>query len=123
MRQPTLAETTGMRSLSIMGSLLTAVGVAISCLNFYLSVVRYPLHRWRGKPRSEFRWISGFPLLGSLGVVVGLVLMKLSSGLPPTLVVALALAIAVLDTGGLHWFVGSQVWRHFERRRRALPGK
>lgn len=108
-----------MRTVSIIDALLIAGGGAISCLNFYLSFIRYPLHRWRGKPRSEFRWISGFPLVGSLGLVIGLVLMRFSRGVLPTPLLAVALVIAVLDTGGIHWFVATQVWDRFGGDRNA----
>jgi hypothetical protein len=39
-----------------------ALGAFICLLNFYLSFVRYPLHRWRGLPKESYQWVSGFPL-------------------------------------------------------------
>ena len=77
----------------------------LSCLlNFYLSFLRYPLHRLCGRPRESYRWVSGFPIVGSL--LVGLSLLKLHA-LPGLL--APAVVLMVVDTGGLHWFAGSML--------------
>jgi len=107
-----------MSIVSVIAGALVAGGAAISCLNFYLSFVRYALHFWRGRSPSEFRRKSGFPLVGSLGVVIGLAVMRLWASLPAMPLPALALGIAALDTGGVHWFIMSQGWGWFERKRR-----
>jgi uncharacterized membrane-anchored protein len=78
---------------------LCSIGAFISGLNFYLSFIRYPLHRLRGRSRAEFHWVSGFPVIGSL--LLWICAVRLTAW--PILMWA-ALAISLLDTGGLHWF-------------------
>ena len=91
-----------MQPFFLAGYGLLALGGFVCALNFYLSFLRYPLYRLDGLP---FRWVSGLPLVGSLFVVLGLCWLPL-----PTWVFWLAVVLAGLDTGGLHWFVGSQLW-------------
>ena len=91
---------------------ILAVGGGVLCWhNFYLSFIRYPLHRLRHQPRETFRWSSGIPLIGSLCVGVGLALMKVGGALPTATPLTLALASAAVDTGGIHWFLGTMAWR------------
>ncbi|HEY7314040.1 MAG TPA: hypothetical protein VH643_32115 [Gemmataceae bacterium] len=86
----------------ILGYTLFTVGALVSALNFYLSVLRYPLFRVFG---WEYRWISGVPLIGSLLLAAASLLFW---GLP--LWFWVCLGMAVVDTGGPHWFVGSILW-------------
>jgi hypothetical protein len=88
---------------------LFALGSLVSGLNFYLSFLRYPLYKLLGR---RFRWVSGFPLVGSLSLVVSVVLLRES----PLLFWG-GIIIALLDTGGLHWFAGVMVWSYLFRRR------
>jgi hypothetical protein len=80
------------------------LGGFVCILNFHLSFLRFFLHRMRGRGRDEYRWVSGFPLVGSLLVAVSLV------GLweEPWLRIA-AFGLILIDTGGPHWFLLSQV--------------
>jgi len=87
------------------------LGALVCLTNFYLSFLRYPFHRLRGLPKESYRWISGIPLLGS--VFVGLALLDLHP-LPGMLPAAIALI--VIDTGGIHWFVGTMVYRSGGKR-------
>jgi hypothetical protein len=86
--------------------ILLIVGGGLLCfVNFYLSFLRYPLHRLRGLPRSSYRWVSGIPLLGSLLVAISLVhFHSMASIMLP------AIALIVIDTGGIHWFLGSMIY-------------
>src|SRR5580658_3637120 len=44
-------------------ALIAFVSGAILCVtNFYLSFLRYPLHRLRGLPRESYHWDSGIPV-------------------------------------------------------------
>ena len=81
-----------------------SVGAFICAMNFYLSFVRYRLYRLSGS-KGESRNISGVPFLGSFLVVVLLLPLEL-----PMWARIAALALAALDTGGLHWFIGIMVW-------------
>lgn len=87
---------------TILGYLALALGTFLSLLNFYLSFVRVPLLRALGRPS---RFVSGFPLVGSLLLVGSVVLLWRARCWVIT-----ALAIAALDTGGLHWFLGVLLW-------------
>jgi hypothetical protein len=79
-----------------------AVGVFFCCLNFYLSFLRYPVCKWLG---YEYKWVSGAPLIGSL-----LVVMVLPGMREVPFIFWLGVVAAILDTGGFHWFVASQLW-------------
>jgi hypothetical protein len=84
------------------------LGTALSLLNFYLSFVRVPLLRACG--RSP-RLVSGFPLCGSMLLVVSAVLLW-----PARQWALSALAVATLDTGGIHWFCGELLWQTLAAR-------
>jgi hypothetical protein len=93
---------------AILGYLTFALGAFLSLLNFYLSFVRVPLLRALARPS---RFVSGFPLVGSLFLVASAVLLWRARWLAFT-----ALAVAALDTGGLHWFLGVLFWRAISGR-------
>lgn len=88
----------------IAGSILFAFGSLISLCNFYLSFIRYLLHKLLS-PEKKYRWVSGFPIFGSLFLVVAAFLL---SGLP--VLMWCAIGIAIIDTGGIHWFIGVLLW-------------
>ena len=76
---------------------LTILGGGIALLNFYLSFVARPLHRLRFG--SDPAYVpSGFPLIGFVCLVVAAVLS------PSRALAVVAAALAILDTGGPHWF-------------------
>ena len=81
-------------------------GGFICTLNFYLSWIRYPLFRISGE-RTDYRHISGLPILGSVLVVGSLVIFQT----PHWAIIAGAI-LAALDSGGIHWFIGIMVWHH-----------
>ena len=81
------------------------VGGVLCLLNFYLSWVRYPLHRLRRRSKESYHSASGAPLVGSL--LVALSMLGLRS---VTAVVPVAIALIVIDTGGIHWLLGGQIY-------------
>jgi hypothetical protein len=89
---------------------LLVLGAVISGSNFYLSFVRYPLFRMGGGRDEAFRNVSGIPLFGSL-----LLWVAAAMAWQEPWVAFSSLAISLLDTGGLHWFVGMMLW-HYSRR-------
>jgi hypothetical protein len=99
------------------GLTLFGVGALVACLNFYTSFLRYPLHRWRGGTRADFRWVSGFPL-------VGIVCLLLAAGClrDHPILMGTALVLALLDTSGPHWLAASMICT-LVRRRRASRGE
>lgn len=82
---------------------LFGVGALVCLMNCYLSCLRHPLHRIRGGAPEAYRWVSGFPLVGSLLVVTAWLLWLRSEGSAALNVTAWLLAL--IDTGGIHWFV------------------
>jgi hypothetical protein len=92
---------------------LFALGAFVCCLNFYLSCLRCPLSRLTG---GEYKHVSGFPLVGSLSVVIAVVILR-----GPSLLFWGGATLALLDTGGLHWFVGVILWAYVLYRGRVGP--
>jgi hypothetical protein len=90
--------------IAFLGYCLFAFGGLVSCINFYLSFLRYPLHRLRGGKKENYRWISGIPLLGIL-CVAGLVLLPKSFWFS-----LLTFIFLLIDTAGIPWFVIA-VWK------------
>jgi len=82
-------------------------------MNFYLSFLRYPLHRLRGLPKDSYRWVSGFPLFGSLFVALSLIGLHEVSWMIPV-----AIVLILTDPGGIHWFVGSVIYQLVHEKRR-----
>lgn len=81
-------------------------------VNIYTSWCRYPVHKYiLNKPDDEFRFVSGIPLLGSAFVVIALLI---SSG--NSVLLWLGVALAALDTGGIHWFMGTMIYASFKGR-------
>jgi hypothetical protein len=70
------------------------------------------LHRLRGLPRESYQWVSGFPLLGSLLVALSMIGLHQIPGMIPV-----AIALILIDTGGIHWFVGSLIYRWLRKKR------
>jgi len=87
--------------------LLLVAGVLVTMLNFYLSFIRVPLQR-RVSPDQVTRWVSGIPFVGSGALWLSAIVLQTGDWRVPA-----ALAVSIFDTGGLHWFVGSQVWHRF----------
>jgi hypothetical protein len=81
---------------------LFGVGAFVSFLNFHLSFVRPLICRLRHR---DCRFISGFPLVGSLFLLVSFFCF------PPAYALRWAvLIIALFDTGGIHWFCGTMLY-------------
>ena len=86
-------------SAALAGYLLFAIAAFFTASNFYLALLRYPLHRWRTGSTDDLRFISGAPLLGDLTAVA-------LWFLPPAPVFsALALVLMLLNTSSMLWFV------------------
>jgi hypothetical protein len=92
-------------------ALLLGLGGFLCCANFYLSFLRYPCHRLRGGTKEDYKWVSGIPLFGSLFVAVAL--LKFWSVTP---ILIPSVLLIVIDTGGLHWFIGTVLFFRLSRR-------
>jgi hypothetical protein len=98
-----------MSAFVIAAFLLAGLGLWITGINFYLSFVRYGVHRLlhRDKP---YKWVSGFPIIGSLFLWLASVLLWWL-GLRYWAITALI--VSFLDTGGLIWFLSTMAWETF----------
>ncbi len=103
----------------IVGWILFAFGASVCLFNVYTSWIRYPLHRLRGRSAETFRWVSGIPVVGSITLVVAWAIWIRHSD--STLLDVAVWALAIADTGGLHWFAGVMLYQsvaaHRQRRR------
>ncbi len=84
---------------TILGYSLFTLGVVISIFNFYLQVLRYPIHCILHGKDAKYKWNSGFPLFGILSVV-GLIFLPKSLWLN-----IIAFLLLCGDIGGIQWFV------------------
>ncbi len=97
--------------------ILLVTGGLICLLNFYLSVLRYPIHRLRGGKKEEYKWASGIPMFGSLMVAISLIKFW-----QPTWLLITAIVLILIDTGGIHWFSGVMLWQRFSRNEKDVSG-
>jgi uncharacterized membrane protein len=89
------------------------IGGGFFCLlNFYLSFLRYPLHKLKGGSRDSYRWVSGIPLVGSLSVAVSLLVLH-----EVRWMLASGIVLIFMDTGGIHWFTGTMLARWVSGKR------
>ena len=72
----------------------------IAGLNFHLSFIRPLIYRLRHGSMEDYRHVSGFPMIGTLLVLIGGIVGfgALSSAL-------FGLAAMLVDTGGSLWFL------------------
>jgi hypothetical protein len=91
--------------------LLLVLGGCLCAVNFYLIVLRHPLHRLR-HPTEKYRFVSAIPLLGSAMVLAAFII----GALPKWAVVAAWILIAI-DTGGIHWVLVFLAWAALRERR------
>ena len=97
----------------IIAYILFGLGGFFCVLNFYLSFLRYPIHRLSGGDKKDIKWVSGAPLLGSLFVGISLLPHYETRWL-----LILGLALILIDTGGPHWFVATMVYYAVFRKKR-----
>lgn len=90
-----------------------SLGVFISLLNFYLSFIRYPLHIFRGGTKENFQWVSGFPFVGTLFIVLALLL----DGFERPLLIYVGTFALFIDTGGIVWMLGQLTYSWFAGRK------
>jgi hypothetical protein len=96
----------------VFASLLLLPGGLVCAINFYLSFCRYPLHRLRRGSRESYRYMSGFPLVGSF--LVALWIFKFYDR---GCILCVALLLIAIDTGGIHWFVGVRIYQNFRQKK------
>ncbi len=78
----------------------TFAAAVLGLFNFHLSFVRPLLFRWRYGSLAKYRHVSGFPVFGTLLVLVGGLL-----GFGAVITASVGLTAMLLDTGGPPWFL------------------
>lgn len=96
--------------MSTAAAILFSFGAFFAVLNFYLDILRYPIHRALGGDRDTFRFVSGIPILGALFLWISIPLLS-SPSLRWT-----AGILSLFDTQGIHWLLGTMVWMREPRR-------
>jgi hypothetical protein len=105
---------TGVALGKILVYALAALGALICCFNIYCVLIRFPLHNLMG---WEYKWVSGIALFGSGLLVLAI---SVSAFRDRPFLFWSAITLAILDTGGLHWFLGVMFWMWlFHRNDRA----
>lgn len=89
--------------MTVVGYILFGLGGGFTAINFYLSYLRFPLHRAFGGTRESYQWASGIPLLGSLLLWISIPF------LPSAPWMWAAAGLSLFDTGGIHWFAGTML--------------
>jgi hypothetical protein len=101
-----------LNAVRAVGYFLFCLGGFICIVNFYLSFLHYPLYRLKGGQKTDYKWISGFPVLGSVFVIFSIILLL------DFWVLMGGIVLITIDTGGFHWFLGSmfyhKVWKKSE---------
>ncbi len=88
--------------MEIIAYMLFGLGGFFCLLNFYLSFLRYPIYRLSGGGKQEYKWVSGAPALGSLFVGLSLISPYVTNWM-----LISGVALILIDTGGLHWFLAT----------------
>ena len=79
---------------------LLVPAAAFALLNFHLSVFRPLLYRlWHGS-LEEFRFVSGFPLIGTVLALIGGIV-----GFGALSAALIGIGAILVDTGGSFWFL------------------
>ncbi len=90
---------------SLLGVGLGAIGLLLAGFNLYLSVGRPLIYWWRHRSMEGYRFVSGFPGIGTLFVVASSIV-----GFSDWRAAALGIIALAVDTGGLPWFLVA-TWR------------
>ena len=80
--------------------ILGVLALLMACHNFWLSFIHPTIWQLRRRKPEDYPNTSGVPLLGTLLCLASAIL-----GFGYTLPTVMALAVLLLDTGGLPWFV------------------
>jgi hypothetical protein len=101
--------------MALIGFALFGLGAFLTIANFYFSLLRYPVHVWRGGTRENYRWESGIPVFGSLFLWVSAFCLTTQP-----IFMWLAIGLSLFDTAGLHWFLGVMLYQCFKEDRPRL---
>ena len=90
---------------TILGGVVFAFGAWIAAANFYLALLRYPLHRLRGGAPTSFGVVSAVPVVGQILLLFACQLLHAY----PSAVRA-GIILILLDLGGLHVALITLAW-------------
>lgn len=88
-----------------LGLALVLSALALGCFNFYLAFIRPRLHERKGGTLENYKFVSVIPAVGTLLQMAGLVI-----GFSHSAIGSLGLLAALIDAGGIPWFVAS-TWK------------
>lgn len=97
--------------MGIIAYMLFGLGGFFCLLNFYLSFLRYPIYGLSGGGKQEYKWVSGAPVLGSLFVGLSLIFHYATNWM-----LISGVALIIIDTGGLHWFLATMFYYEIFRK-------
>ncbi len=97
--------------MTILAVTALCIGGLVCLHNLYLSLLRYPIWRWKHGDDEGYGWVSGVPVLGSLIVALSLIRLHTHPWL-----LAVALVPIAADTAGIHWFLGTMFYYHVLKR-------
>ncbi len=97
--------------MKIIANIIFCLGGFICCLNFYLSFLHYPLYKIL-KKTEKYKWVSGLPLVGSLFVAISLFLLYQIKW-----ILILGIILISIDTGGIHWFLGTVLYHELLKKK------
>jgi hypothetical protein len=86
-----------MSGWATIGLVSFALGGMIAVFNVYASFLRYPIHRFFGKPPEAYRHESGVPIVGTLFLILAAFLCESWT------IRGWVIVLLVIDTGGLFW--------------------
>ncbi|MFC1542880.1 hypothetical protein ACFL4M_03220 [Pseudomonadota bacterium] len=92
--------------MEVLAYIIWVPGALFCGLNFYISFLRYPVHKLLGRSEDSFQWVSGVPLLGTLLVFVAFILLSENP-----LFFWSSILLVLIDTGGPLWFAGSVLYQ------------
>jgi len=90
------------------GYVLFGLAAIVAIVNFYLSFLRAPICRLLG---GDPRNVTGIPAIGTLFLIGALICVERTQ-----FAWAAAIVLAVLDTGGLPWFLLMVTWMALRQR-------
>jgi len=78
----------------------SGLALLLGSFNFFLFFIRPLVHRMRGGKVEDYQFVSGLPVIGNLFALLAVALELGNVG-----VAIVGIVTAIIDTGGLPWFL------------------
>ena len=109
----TIQSLVGGKNRTVIAIVFLILGGFFCCMNFYLSFLRYPLHRMRCGKKDNYTWMSRVPLIGSFLLALSLLMHHAFSWL-----FVMAISLIAIDTGGIRWSLGTSLYHTGRKKNR-----